>query len=127
MKIRIYYEDTDAGGIVYYSNYLNFCERARSDAFFNRGLTPVLESGHFVVKKLTADYSLSAKLGDLLEVHTELVEMRAASFVLKQTIVKDENKLFEMQITLAYITFEGKAQKIDKGTKELLSALFNGI
>lgn len=91
------------------------------------GLTPVLESGHFVVKKLTADYSLSAKLGDLLEVHTELVEMRAASFVLKQTIVKDENKLFEMQITLAYITFEGKAQKIDKGTKELLSALFNGI
>jgi acyl-CoA thioester hydrolase len=127
MKIRVYYEDTDAGGIVYYSNYLNFCERARSDAFFNRGLTPVLESGHFVVKKLTADYSLSAKLGDLLEVHTELVEMRAASFVLKQTIVKDENKLFEMQITLAYITFEGKAQKIDKGTKELLSALFNGI
>ena len=73
MKIRVYYEDTDAGGIVYYSNYLNFCERARSDAFFNRGLTPVLESGHFVVKKLTADYSLSAKLGDLLEVHTELV------------------------------------------------------
>lgn len=127
MHIRVYYEDTDAGGIVYYSNYLNFCERGRSDIFFDRGLSPVLQSGHFVVKKLTADYSLSAKLGDLLEVTTELLDMRAASFVLKQAIYKDKNKLFEMQITLAYISFEGKSQKIDKATKELLLSLFYSV
>ncbi len=125
MQIRVYYEDTDAGGIVYHSNYLNFCERARSDAFFGLGLMPILESGHFVAKRVVADYFLSAKLGDLLKVKTELLEMRAASFVLKQIISKDEKKLFELEITLAYITFEGRVQKIDISTKELITSLFS--
>jgi acyl-CoA thioester hydrolase len=48
MKIRVYYEDTDTGGVVYHSNYLNFCERARSDAFFEKGMTPVLEESGIV-------------------------------------------------------------------------------
>ena len=124
MQIRVYYEDTDVGGVVYHSNYLNFCERARSDAFFSRGLTPVLDGGHFVARKVVADYISSAKLGDLLDVKTSLVKMRAASFVLLQTIYKDEKKLFEMQITLAYITFEGKPQKIDKESLSLIYTLF---
>lgn len=125
MKIRVYYEDTDTGGVVYHSNYLNFCERARSDAFFEMGLTPVLENGHFVARKLCADYFLSAKLGDLLKVKTRLIQMKAASFILEQTVYKDEAKQFEMQITLAYITFDGKAQKMDAQTKELVISLFD--
>ena len=125
MKIRVYYEDTDTGGVVYHSNYLNFCERARSDTFFKKGLTPVLESGHFVARRVVADYFWSAKLGDLLEVKSELLKMKAASFLLKQTIYKDEKKLFELDITLAYISFEGKPQKIDAQTKELLLSLFD--
>ena len=124
MQIRVYYEDTDTGGVVYHSNYLNFCERARSDAFFKKGMTPVLESGHFVARKVVADYFWSAKLGDLLEVKTELLKMKAASFILKQTIYKDEKKLFELEITLAYISFDSKPQKIDTATKELLLSLF---
>ena len=124
MKIRVYYEDTDAGGIVYYANYLKFCERARSDAFFNMGLVPYLESGHFVVKKVVADYFLSAKLGNLLDVKTELLEMRTASFRLNQIVYKNDKKLFGMEVTLAYITFEGKSQKIDDTTKELILSLF---
>ena len=124
MKIQIYYEDTDVGGVVYHSNYLNFCERARSDAFFKKNLTPILEDGHFVARKLTADYYSSAKLGDILEIKTELVEMKKASFSLNQTIFKDEKKIFSLQITLAYITFEGKPQKIDSKTNELLLSLF---
>ena len=124
MKIRIYYEDTDTGGVVYHSNYLNFCERARSDAFFEKGITPVLESGHFVARKVVADYFLSAKLGDLLEVKSELIKMKSASFLLKQAIYKDEKKLFELEITLAYISFDGKPQRIDKESKELLLSLF---
>ena len=126
MQIRVYYEDTDAGGIVYYANYLNFCERARSDAFFSIGKLPVLESGHFVVKKVVADYFLSAKLGDLLDVKTEFLNMGAASFGLNQAVYKDEKKLFEMQVTLAYISFEGKVQKIDMSVKELILSLFDG-
>lgn len=125
VKIRVYYEDTDTGGVVYHSNYLNFCERARSDAFFEMGLTPVLENGHFVARKLCADYFLSAKLGDLLKVKTRLIQMKAASFILEQTVYKDEAKQFEMQITLAYITFDGKAQKMDAQTKELVISLFD--
>jgi len=124
MQIRVYYEDTDAGGIVYHSNYINFCERARSEAFFKKGLTPVLEKGHFVARKVVADYFLSAKLGDLLDIETEFVEMKRASFILSQTIYRNEKTIFKMQITLAYITFEGKPQKIDDSIKGLILSLF---
>ncbi len=124
MRIRVYYEDTDTGGVVYHSNYLNFCERARSEAFYNLGLTPVLEGGHFVARKVIGEYLSSAKLGDMLEVKSELLKMRAASFVLKQSVYKDDIKIFELEIVLAYITFEGRPQKIDNKTKELLLSLF---
>lgn len=124
MQIQVYYEDTDAGGVVYHSNYLNFCERARSDAFFKKGLSPVLEGGHFVARKVVADYIMSAKLGDLLEVKTSLLKMGGASFILLQSIYKEDKKIFELEVTLAYITFEGRPQKIDTYTKELILSLF---
>jgi len=124
MQIRVYYEDTDVGGVVYHANYLNFCERARSDAFFQKDLMPILDNGHFVARKVVADYLSSAKLGDLLDVKTKLLEMKAASFVLKQTIYRDTKKLFEMDITLVYLSFDGKVQKIDKDTKNIISSIF---
>jgi len=123
MKIRVYYEDTDTGGIVYHSNYLNFCERARSEVFFSRGITPELESGHFVARKIIADYYRPAKLGDMLDIKTELLDMKNASFVLKQTIFKEESKLFVLVITLAYIDFNGRAQKL-KDVKDFILELF---
>jgi acyl-CoA thioester hydrolase len=125
VKIRVYYEDTDTGGVVYHSNYLNFCERARSEAFFSRGLNPVLQTGHFVARRVEADFYVSAKLGDLLEVKTELVAMKAASFVLKQKIFRDDTLLFELEIVLVYIEFSGKVKRIDKETKELILSLFS--
>lgn len=124
MQIRVYYEDTDTGGVVYHSNYLNFCERARSDAFFVRGESPVLQRGHFVARRLSAEYYASAKLGDLLTIKSELIEMRAASFKLKQSIFRDGVRLFELEIVLAYITFDAKPQKIDTETKAQILSLF---
>ena len=124
MTLRVYYEDTDTGGVVYHSNYLNFCERARSDAFFDKGITPVLHNGHFVARKVVADYISSAKLGDVLSIKSELIEMRGASFKLKQSVYRDATELFVLEITLAFISFEGKPQKIDKQTKSLLLSLF---
>jgi acyl-CoA thioester hydrolase len=124
LQIRVYYEDTDAGGIVYHSNYLNFCERARSELFFKRGLSPILEHGHFVAKKIEADYISSAKLGDDLYVKTELIDMKAASFELLQTVFRDGKKIFELKILLVYITFEGRPQKITQEVRDLLSLLF---
>jgi len=124
MQIKIYYEDTDVGGVVYHSNYLNFCERARSEAFFKKGMTPVLDDGHFVARKVEADYFLSAKLGDTLHVETKLLDMRGASFKLEQNIYKDDKKIFSLIITLAYITFKGIPQKINVKTKALILSLF---
>ena len=125
MRLRVYYEDTDVGGVVYHSNYFNFCERARSDMFFKKGLNPILETGHFVAKKLEANYIKSAKFGDELEVITTLKEVRNASFELLQVVLKDNKKIFELKIVLAYITHEAKPQKITPAVKELLLELFS--
>lgn len=124
MKIRVYYEDTDIGGVVYYANYLKFCERARSEAFFQRGLIPILENGHFVVKNLSASYLASAKLGDLLHVSTSLVEVKNVSFKLHQSVFRDKEKIFEMDITLVFIDFNGKVKKFEPENLDLLHSLF---
>jgi acyl-CoA thioester hydrolase len=124
MKIRVYYEDTDMGGVVYHSNYLNFCERSRSEAFFSRGLSPVLKDGHFVARKVNADFYKSAKLGDMLEIKNFLIEMKAASFTLRQEIYKKDEKIFELEILLAHISFDGKVQKMKEKTKEQIVSLF---
>jgi acyl-CoA thioester hydrolase len=125
VKIRVYYEDTDTGGVVYHSNYLNFCERARSEAFFSRGMNPVLENGHFVARRVEADFYMSAKLGDLLDIETELLEMKAASFTLKQKVFLEDSLLFELKIILVYIDFSGKVKRLDKETKEMILSLFD--
>ena len=122
MKTRIYYDDTDAGGVVYHANYLTLCERARSDLFYERGMSPAVNGGHFVVKHFEADYLKSAKLGDLIEVKSELVELKNASLVLKQTIYKEEAVLFRMVATLAYVK-EGKPSRIDEDTKAFFLSL----
>lgn len=123
MRIRVYYEDTDIGGVVYHSNYLNFCERARSQLFFDAGRSPVLEGGHFVAKHLEADYLKSAKFGDVLEVTTTLIELKNASFTLLQQVFRGEEELFKMRIVLVYIDFSGKVSKIPDLEKEFLSSI----
>lgn len=121
MQIRVYYEDTDVGGVVYHSNYLNFCERARSQLFFDAGRSPILSGGHFVAKRIEADYIKSAKFGDLLEVRTTLIEIKNVSFRLFQEIFRENEKVFEMYIDLVYIDFAGKMAKIPQEEKEFLS------
>jgi len=123
LKTRIYYDDTDAGGVVYHANYLKFCERARSDLFYEKGKSPAVNGGHFVVKHLEADFIQSAKLGDLIEVKTELVLLKNASLILKQEVWRDEEKLFAMTSTLAYVK-EGKPCKIDEETKAFFRGFF---
>lgn len=111
MKIRVYYEDTDVGGVVYYANYLKFIERARSELFFAKGLSPIIGDGAFVVRSLNAEYLKPAVFGDLLDVQTEFVEMKAASLVLHQSVLRDGKKLFEADVRLAFVN-GGKPAKI---------------
>ncbi len=111
VQVRVYYEDTDVGGVVYHSNYLKFCERARSELFFERGMSPILEEGAFVVRSLKAEFLKPAVFGDLLDVKTEFVEMKAASLTLKQTITRGSEQIFEADIRLAFVN-GGKPAKI---------------
>lgn len=122
MQIRVYYEDTDCGGVVYHSNYLNFCERARSEFFFQKGISPHSENSFFVVKKVDANFISSAVFGDLLDVETKLVSMKNASLVINQTIYKEDKKLFQMDVTLAYLENKRPA-KIPENFKELFLQL----
>ncbi len=119
MKIRVYYEDTDAAGIVYYANYLKFCERARSELFFSRGMLPQSEEGYFVVKHLEADYRAPAKLGDLLEVKSALIERKGASIVLEQRVLLEDESLFQMRIKLAYL-HDGRPARIPPSIYSIL-------
>lgn len=133
MKIRIYYEDTDCGGIVYHTNYIKYCERSRSEEFFfSLGLNPQNCSNAFVVKNLKADFIKSAKLGDEIEVCTKTIEIKNVSILLKQEIFKIfeassqticEDKIFDMEVKLAYIDLNtGKPTLIPEIFLEILNA-----
>lgn len=123
MKIRVYYEDTDCGGVVYHANYLKFCERARSELFFARGLSPAVNGGHFVVAHIEASFLYSAKLGDILEVRNTIVSIKGASLSLKQEIYKDGVKLFSITSNLVFVK-EGKPARFSSDIKVLLEELF---
>src|SRR5471032_1766224 len=92
LSLRVYYEDTDAGGVVYHANYLKFCERGRTEllralGFSNKSLSE--QRGLlFVVRKLEADYLLPAFLEDELEVRTVIAEIKNASFSMRQEVFR---------------------------------------
>jgi acyl-CoA thioester hydrolase len=107
MKIRVYYEDTDAGGIVYHTNYIKYCERARSELFFSNDIIPHQGDGSgFLVRDLKASFLHTSTLGDILEVKTEILKMKSSSIVLLQEVWKEESKVFSMEIVLVYIDKE---------------------
>ena len=124
-KIKIYYEDTDTGGVVYYANYLKFIERARTNLVQELGFSLKLLSEkydcHFVVKNIQCNYIHSAKLEDKLIIQTKFIEIKKASFELEQNIYKDDKVIFESKVLMANIDSEGKPLKIP----DLLINAFN--
>lgn len=129
MQIRVYYEDTDCGGIVYHANYLKYCERARSALFFERGVSPLGEVG-FVVKTMQINFIAPARLGDMLEVKTKLLKLQSASLQLEQEILLQESftkkkskVVFKAQITLACL--DSKTQRIAKIPQDMRSIFLN--
>ena len=119
MIIRIYYEDTDAGGVVYHSNYLKFCERARSEVFFDKIdiFDPI--KGHFLLTKVNCSFLKSAKLGDILEIKNYLLFLKNASLGIKQNIYKSGELIFSGDFTLAYVK-NNKVCIMNNDLKELL-------
>ncbi|NLY04034.1 MAG: YbgC/FadM family acyl-CoA thioesterase [Campylobacter sp.] len=119
MKVRVYYEDTDAGGIVYHANYIKFCERARSEMFFNSNLPKFSSNRHFVVTNIEANFINSAFLGDILEIKSKVLELKKASFIMLQEIYLKDKKIFEAKIKIAFL-INKKVAKIDDQTLEFL-------
>lgn len=103
MKVRIYYEDTDAGGIVYHTNYIKYCERARSQMFFDDGRMLGENNCHFVVKHLEADFIKPAILGDMIEIKTEMLDIKGASIDVLHTIFRGKEVLFRAKILIVFV------------------------
>ena len=104
---RVYYEDTDAGGVVYYANYLRFMERARTEWLGSLGVElPDLERTHgvvFVVSRMEIDYFSPARLGDRLDATLRLIELGRARMVAVQDVRRGESVLARARVTLACI------------------------
>jgi acyl-CoA thioester hydrolase len=105
--VRVYWEDTDAGGVVYYANYLKFLERARSEWLRALGFEqPELlgrHGGMFVVKRVEADYLLPARFNDSLIVEAALVEQNKASLAMAQRILRGSEILMSARVTLVWV------------------------
>ena len=120
MKIRVYYEDTDAGGIVYHTNYIKYCERARSEILFAHGLTPLDNQTGLIVRDLKATFHGSAMLGDMLKITTEIMELKKVTMRLLQKVYREDDLLFEMEIYLANMV-AGRPARIGEELVALLS------
>jgi len=126
--IRVYYEDTDAGGIVYHSNFLNFTERARSEALREAGMDQsALWKSHgigFVMRHASVDYLKPARLDDLLNVETHLEKLGRASMTLIHTLTRDKMTLAKVHVKLAVIDRDFKLVEVNEELKKLLGKIF---
>ena len=115
-KIKIYYEDTDSGGVVYYANYLKFLERARTEALFSIGYSNKKIKEKFnsliIVKSCNIDYKKSANLEDELKIRSFVKSITKTSFFMNQFISRDEEIIVEAQIHLVFVNENGKPVKI---------------
>lgn len=123
---RVYYEDTDAGGVVYYANYLKFAERARTDMLRGLGISQsalLQEEGiAFVVRHVEADLRKPARLDDLLTVETHIDTISGASLVMHQHITTEHASLVHIKVTVACVAIPAmKPVRIPASLKALLS------
>lgn len=129
--VRVYYEDTDAGGIVYHSNYLKFAERGRTEVLRDLGIehTSLMASDGvaFAVRRCEIDYFAPARLDDALEVHTVLRSLGNASLDLVQTIHRavDQRDLARLVIRLAVIKRDGRPTRLPAAVVDALRPLVN--
>ena len=115
-KVKVYYEDTDSGGVVYYSNYLKFLERARTEMINSFGLSnkKLLEEHKtlVIVRSCNIDYLSPSKLEDTLQIYSSIESFNKASFVIIQNIKKDDNLIVKAKLKLVTVNQEGKPTKI---------------
>ena len=122
--LKIYYEDTDAGGVVYYANYLKFLERARSEAIYSLGYTnsSILERFGvlLIVKSCNIEYKKPARFEDTLEIISEIKSFTKTSFLMKQSISRINEIISDAEIHIVSVDKNGKPSKIPEDLKKKL-------
>ena len=115
-KLKVYYEDTDAGGVVYYANYLKFLERARTEALVTLGFNNKKIKQDFgsliVVKSCNIEYKIPAHLEDELSIRSFVKSITKTSFFMNQFITRGEDLIAEAKMHLVFVNLEGKPMKI---------------
>ena len=115
-NVKVYYEDTDAGGVVYYANYLKYLERARTEALSTIGLSNLQIKDKFgaliIVKSCNIEYKKSAKLEDELEIRSFIKSVSKTSFHMNQIITNDETTIVEAQVHLVFVNENSKPVKV---------------
>ena len=115
-NVKVYYEDTDAGGVVYYANYLKYLERARTEALSTIGLSNIQIKDKFgaliIVKSCNIEYKKSAKLEDELKIRSFVKSVTKTSFYMNQIITNGETTIVEAQVHLVFINKKGKPVKV---------------
>ena len=123
-NVKIYYEDTDSGGVVYYANYLKFLERARSEAIYSIGLSNKILLDEFntliIVKSCNIEYKKSAKFEDELEIISSVNSFTRTSFIMSQKIMKNDEEITSSAVQLVTVNKDGKPVKIPDVLKNLL-------
>lgn len=113
LPLRVYYEDTDAGGVVYHARYVAFCERGRSDCLRLLGIhQSQFKDVNFVVRRMVCDFLRPARLDDLLEVHTRFREMAGARIEIGQEVMLEGNTLFTAEVTVALVDGRGRPKRL---------------
>jgi len=116
LNLKVYYEDTDSGGVVYYANYLKFLERARTEALFSIGFSNKKIQENYnsliIVKSCNIEYKKPAHLEDELKVRSFVKSITKTSFFMNQIITKDDKVIVEAQVHLVFVNKEGKPVKI---------------
>ena len=115
-KLKVYYEDTDAGGVVYYANYLKFLERARTEALVSLGFSnkKIREDygSLIVVKSCNIEYKIPSHLEDELSIRSFVKSVTKTSFFMNQYISRGEDLIVEAKVQLVFINTEGKPMRI---------------
>ena len=122
-SVRVYYEDTDMGGVVYHANYLKFIERARSDwvRMLGNDQNAMRDAGIvWVVRRIEADYVSAAKFDDELTIETDVVAVSGARLTMSQLVKRDETEVFRAQVTAVCMNDQGKPVRLPAEIRALL-------
>jgi acyl-CoA thioester hydrolase len=130
MPVRVYFEDTDAGGVVYHASYVRYAERGRTDFLRLLGTdarrlidgSDSTEPAAFVVRRMTFDYVRAGRMDDLLEVETRVKELGGASVSLEQTISRDGVRLVSAEVVVVLVSISGKPLRLSGAVREAFEA-----